>query len=1665
MNIIVPINIEGLRVSPSTNEQAKTALYDFSTLGTNPASAMGDLIAANQFMTAETAMRTEPGIHLHWSLPKVYTHGKQDQETGLVSFPVMPNRWLIIRFLKDNKMPAGQNTSIRIWVLESDAHNADSTKVGNSNSTIPWMDDPTDIQGMQFNYVGNRIDLQSNWTEPSGSKSGFLGSSFQAPFGYGETFTAYYRNSSNVLGLYDDLKDHYPNANQLETNCDFSASYMVMGWLNNTSLDECNKVLNAALAQYNNLPDPKPDFASFIQDSIENNLKWSLSDYSSLTPANVGQCQALMSGMLSSVTWQIASPGNPYYPDALPSGNGVDVSIGNNVAEAVSAYINAIENTKANGLGDDVTSNIEMLLNALQFNQLQKLPSGDASIGQLEEFLHGTCFASGDGGSLWSVRQKMEPGQKPVQGADNEVTLPLYLAKILSELNEAQNGLDAVRTDIVSRRRQLFFDWDYHIKSINDNVIKGKGDLSSDITGAFLADGLIHLYPFMLNAGNYSDTATPASPYNPAPDPFSILAPVANLPSYQFNTTTNSIAGNFIQSVLTMIAGVGEIGETQLPDAQNSIALALALLVRYQQGGADAQSYLQQANAAVNEVLSDLNDITQVLNNLKTGTPGLPALLADATQAKSTLDGFLSTTTGVFATSLVFTSSQDVPVAPGTTYNGKIPFSTAKFLDSWGAPSGSFPGMKAQMDIFSGQNGNPKNLFETESAALYLGAAYFYHASGLTQSCVCAYYLQMARQELVNSQTSASAAIGQLQSASTAMSFAAISGFSNKLSQIITTIIPAILSDISSPTTDSIMDAIQKLTSLLDNDTTAVSVPALRQVILSEDWQSLQNGLDAAAKSVAGRLPYSQQVEQWNQFLYNQVKAVYQLDAAPADPFYSPNDPVLLFAEKDPGDGLLKPADRNGQAPKLPCRMDTEIIGTTQAVTVPAVINALATNIQPGIDNLSANLQKLGIEAFLLSPEYAPVVSAADLASAASQNKDSQYNKFNDVILNNPPTGLSGKLPYYIAFNWWAGSDNFLPLFIWWETEYQYSQNYNGTTEKYPGNYLSQFELGQYEVDLQPTAAAMSGFNRNTKSPNYFSTHGLISLSSSTTANLCDQIKIYCTTYLNYDPSLGPPPTDLPNYEQALRFYKAYSDFKTRTILSQGLSGFSESMVQRSQELQIPINIPKSWTSTSGSGIDMASLWPTTFIHSQSQDWNVEWNSEGINFDAFSNSSSKVFFSPLRAGFLQVKSVVLVDVFGRFVNITLPQPIINAESMTSEQPAPQDHNIYLAPRLVQPSRLNMDWLSATANGIGSFTELNSHPAASPICGWIFPNQLNVSLMLYDAGGMPLGSLGARGEDLHWFPVPGETTTPGANNRDQMIAYFNAKNANPVFTDFIEQFLYVDDSASSMARLDKFLSVISQAQQFIITAAMQENSDLAVLIGQPLVVTQATISLEQKGEPYVGLDLNTYPVWNKPGSQFTLTSQSFIPYNFGNFNQGNVSNISVPVKVGTAEIRAGGTPIPYFDDGLAGYFIGEDFSSLYTPVDTANENGIVSTAYPASSPVNLTPNGESVTLTMIMDPRAAVHATTGILPVGAISIPGDQFAQTSSQLQISFLATPVLAASNPPLIPLPSETGFQWFWQQIGKDDQGPLKTDQQSSSAVFPNTPQQLIDGWLKLKK
>jgi hypothetical protein len=61
------------------------------------------------------------------------------------------------------------------------------------------------------------------------------------------------------------------------------------------------------------------------------------------------------------------------------------------------------------------------------------------------------------------------------------------------------------------------------------------------------------------------------------------------------------------------------------------------------------------------------------------------------------------------------------------------------------------------------------------------------------------------------------------------------------------------------------------------------------------------------------------------------------------------------------------------------------------------------------------------------------------------------------------------------------------------------------------------------------------------------------------------------------------------------------------------------------------------------------------------------------------------------------------------------------------------------------------------------------------------------------------------------------------------------------------------------------------------------------------------------------------------------------------------------------------------------------------------------------PLNITQsiNSPPHKLTLLLDPRGAVHATSGILPTKAIQIPADQFVEALRNIEVTFLTAPIL----------------------------------------------------------
>jgi hypothetical protein len=112
---------------------------------------------------------------------------------------------------------------------------------------------------------------------------------------------------------------------------------------------------------------------------------------------------------------------------------------------------------------------------------------------------------------------------------------------------------------------------------------------------------------------------------------------------------------------------------------------------------------------------------------------------------------------------------------------------------------------------------------------------------------------------------------------------------------------------------------------------------------------------------------------------------------------------------------------------------------------------------------------------------------------------------------------------------------------------------------------------------------------------------------------------------------------------------------------------------------------------------------------------------------------------------------------------------------------------------------------------------------------------------------------------------------------------------------------------------------------------------------------------------------------------------------------------------------------------------------------------------------LTLNATAITITMLSDPRAPVHATTGVLPVQMREIPPDQYADTVRSLAVTFFTHPMLSLREQLIVPLPQEGAYEWSWVTPGSTTPIPLQPNQGNEFATFGYTPQTLLEGWLRL--
>ncbi|MCH8619361.1 hypothetical protein [Undibacterium sp. TS12] len=433
-------------------------------------------------------------------------------------------------------------------------------------------------------------------------------------------------------------------------------------------------------------------------------------------------------------------------------------------------------------------------------------------------------------------------------------------------------------------------------------------------------------------------------------------------------------------------------------------------------------------------------------------------------------------------------------------------------------------------------------------------------------------------------------------------------------------------------------------------------------------------------------------------------------------------------------------------------------------------------------------------------------------------------------------------------------------------------------------------------------------------------------------------------------------------------------------VLAQALNGFNEALLMHKQTFQLPLDEPL--------GFEDAKAFTRRV-------------KQAVGSNTWVAPQPLDDFHLIRSGGFKVLDLRLVDTFGRVQDLDVKNWLAS-ELM----PAASGESGFfsLPPRLTQAARIFFQWLA----GDNGEVEMNSHPATTPVCGWFLQNQLDQSLMVYDASGKAQGALDS---DFKWTYAPG---------------------AAPVKPEKLPKYLGVMVEELITKAPANFFKQLDTALEHINPARSSEHEALALLIGRPIAVVRAKLKLDLQGHPAINQSWDCFRIdlekfFESDGKQFERSSDG-------------VSRVKLQIRLGDSR---------QLNDGLLGYWI-EDKDGNYGAYQTGNDTWIE----------RCIADGE-VNLTMLLDPRGVVHVTSGILPAEVHEIAPDHYAPALKAMEAWFLTAPILSPADKIALPLPTEADHKWSWIARREASEathiGPANTQANWDEVL------EIQEGWLKL--
>ena len=345
--------------------------------------------------SGQVDMAQENGIHLHWTLPKALRQGIHREDTGATDFPLVPNRWLVVRISE------GSDANLKAWLIESDY-------VGPEGKTAYVDPKATTVDQATPVMMGRVRELAA---VEAALPSGPLFLKAVAPGSI--MFSAYSPGVQNVLTFRDAL----------ETIDAGTFTYSVAGWFSDAAQDPLKD--SVWEQQKDNL-----------QTYANKQFDWLVNTTSTNLPNRM-----LLHAFVHKAPWDRKGRNIPATNYPMDTPNRVSVAIGNTAIDALAGLMSV---RKGAAYAD--------LLAAFQYGLLDDFDE-PGSAEQLNAAIRQHWFGASPGGTIWTIIPAERPEGTPTEPPAAEEKAAL------AALNAVQVRLDREQRVLESMQARLYSLW------------------------------------------------------------------------------------------------------------------------------------------------------------------------------------------------------------------------------------------------------------------------------------------------------------------------------------------------------------------------------------------------------------------------------------------------------------------------------------------------------------------------------------------------------------------------------------------------------------------------------------------------------------------------------------------------------------------------------------------------------------------------------------------------------------------------------------------------------------------------------------------------------------------------------------------------------------------------------------------------------------------------------------------------------------------------------------------------------------------------------------------------------------------------------------------------------------------------------------------------------